>query len=93
MGRTETIRQFIEEQFLVEFGGELTDETDLFKEGVIDSFGYIQLLAFLRKEFSLEISDEDVLLDVFVSLAAIDAFVEKKSGGSDALRGGSACAE
>ncbi|MEU0845815.1 acyl carrier protein [Streptomyces sp. NPDC005962] len=93
MGRTETIRQFIEEQFLVEFGGELTDETDLFKAGVIDSFGYIQMLAFLREEFSLQISDEDVLLDVFVSLAAIDSFVEKKSGRSDALRGGSACAE
>lgn len=80
MDRTATIRQYIEERFLVEFGDDLTDETDLFKTGIMDSFGYLQMMNFLETEFSVEISPEDILTNVFVSLSTIDAFVAGKTG-------------
>ncbi|MFD7662757.1 acyl carrier protein [Streptomyces sp. NPDC059788] len=75
MDRTQKIQHFIEERFLVEFGAEVTAETDLFEAGVIDSFGYIQLMSFLEVDFALPISDDDLLANDFVSLADIDAFV------------------
>ncbi|MER7550347.1 phosphopantetheine-binding protein [Streptomyces anulatus] len=68
----------IEEQFLVEFDEELTDQSDLFKVGVIDSFGYVQLLGSLEEEFSIQLKDEDFLKDILTSLESIDAFVAKK---------------
>jgi len=78
MSRTEKIQQFIEERFLVEFGGEIAADTDLFKAGVIDSFGYIQLMNFLEDEFAFQMDEADILTDVFVSLASMDDFVARK---------------
>ncbi|MBB5119235.1 acyl carrier protein [Streptomyces eurocidicus] len=92
MDRTDRIRQFIEDRFLVEFGGEVTDGSDLFKAGVMDSFGYIQLMGFLEEEFSIAVTDEEILTDVFVSLDAIDAFVARKLSGGAAGRGDASCA-
>jgi D-alanine--poly(phosphoribitol) ligase subunit 2 len=66
----------------VEFGAEVTPQDDLFKVGVIDSFGYIQLMKFLEDEFGLKIGDEDILANVLVSLEAIDGFVANKLVGS-----------
>ncbi|MCX4679488.1 acyl carrier protein [Streptomyces sp. NBC_01433] len=78
MDRAQHIQKLIEDQFLVEFDGELTAESDLFKAGVMDSFGYIQLLSSLEQDFSLKLTDEEFLTNVFTSLAAIDAFIAKK---------------
>ncbi|MBB4893127.1 acyl carrier protein [Streptomyces olivoverticillatus] len=85
MDRTQKIRQFVEERFLIDFGGEVTAESDLFKAGVIDSFGYIQLMSFLEDEFSLRITDEEILGNIFVSLDGIDAFVAAKLAEGDVL--------
>ncbi|MGW1197810.1 acyl carrier protein [Streptomyces sp. NPDC002536] len=89
MDRTEKIRQFVEDRFLVEFGGDVTADSDLFKAGVMDSFGYIQLMGFLEDEFGIGISDEDMLTSVLVSLDAIDAFV---AGKLSERQGDAACA-
>ncbi|MEE1747726.1 MULTISPECIES: phosphopantetheine-binding protein [unclassified Streptomyces] len=78
MDRKQYIQKLIEDQFLVDFDGELTAETDLFKTGVIDSFGYIQLLSTLERDFSLQLTDEELLRNIFSSLDAIDVFVAKK---------------
>ncbi|MFD7531666.1 acyl carrier protein [Streptomyces sp. NPDC059849] len=78
MDRKQYIQRLIEDQFLVEFDGELTAETDLFKTGVMDSFGYIQLLTAVEREFSLQVTDEEFLRNIFSSLEAIDAFVANK---------------
>ncbi|MCX5433497.1 phosphopantetheine-binding protein [Streptomyces sp. NBC_00257] len=78
MDRKQYIQRLIEDQFLVEFDGELTAETDLFKAGVMDSFGYIQLLTAVEREFSLQLTDEEFLRNIFSSLEAIDAFVANK---------------
>ncbi|MFE3941880.1 acyl carrier protein [Streptomyces sp. NPDC059118] len=84
MDRKQYIQKLIEDQFLVDFDGELTAETDLFKTGVIDSFGYIQLLSTLEKDFSLQLTDEEFLRNIFSSLDAIDTFVAKKLAERDA---------
>ncbi|MEU6351084.1 acyl carrier protein [Streptomyces sp. NPDC047072] len=89
MTRTEKIIRFIEERFLIEFGAEVTPRSDLFKDGVIDSFGYIQLMSFLEREFSLDIRSEEFLLDIPATLEAIDRFVAERTERTD---GGATCA-
>lgn len=72
------IRKFIEESFLVEFGDSLNEDSDLFKEGVMDSFGYIQLCRFLESEFGITFSEQEMATNVLVNLSSIRAFVARK---------------
>ncbi|MFE4517166.1 acyl carrier protein [Kitasatospora sp. NPDC056783] len=78
---TEIIRSYLEDRFLFEFDEEITPETDLFKAGVIDSFGYVRMMRFLETEFSVTLDADEILMDVLVSLAAIDEFIQKKLAG------------
>lgn len=75
---TDTIRRYLEDRFLFEFDAEITPDTDLFKAGVIDSFGYVSMMQFLEEQFSVRIAAEDMVSNVFVSLNAIDEFITQK---------------
>lgn len=72
------IRAFIEEQFLVEFDEDFPESTNLFKEGVMDSFGYVQLCRFLEREFSITFSEAEMTGNVLVSLTQIRETVAAK---------------
>lgn len=72
------IREFIEEQFLIEFDEDFPDHTDLFKAGVMDSFGYIQLIRFLEAEFSIKFSKQEITSNILVSLKQISDYTADK---------------
>jgi acyl carrier protein len=72
------IRAFIEEQFLVEFDEGFPEDTNLFKEGVMDSFGYVQLCRFLEKEFDIRFSEAEMTGNVLVSLTQIRDTIARK---------------
>lgn len=80
----EKIKRFIEETFLFEFDDNITPETDLFKAGVIDSFGYVRLMHFLASEFNVRYSDQELLSNILVTYDSLVASVRSKMG-SDAL--------
>lgn len=67
------IREFIEATFLVQFGTDIDEHTDLFKVGVIDSFGYVQLIHFIEREFSITYTEEEMLTQI---LTTFDSLVE-----------------
>jgi acyl carrier protein len=69
------IRAFIEEQFLVEFDASFPEDTDLFREGVMDSFGYVQLHRFLEREFGLKFSEAQLTENLLVSCTQICVYV------------------
>ncbi|MFH9089268.1 MULTISPECIES: phosphopantetheine-binding protein [unclassified Streptomyces] len=84
----------MEDQFLIDFDRDVAADTDLFKAGVIDSFGYIQLMAFIGDEFGFEVAAEDMLMNVLVSLEAIEEFVAGRTAELAAARQGDVtCAE
>lgn len=73
------IRNYLAETLLIELGdGGVDEEENLFESGLIDSFGFVQLVAFLEKEFDIKISDDEVLSDSLSSYAKIRSFVEAK---------------
>ena len=72
------IQQFIKDTFLFEFNNEVTEKSDLFKSGVIDSHGYIQLVNYLETEFKINFTEEEILANVFVTFSSIMDYVSKK---------------
>lgn len=75
----EQIQAFMEDNFLFEFGDEIVKDTDLFKAGILDSFGYVQLFRFLEKEFDFKFTEEELLLSVSVTFDSIVERVRSKT--------------
>jgi len=67
----EELQRYLEETFLFEFGDEIGAEDDLFRLGIIDSFGYLQMLRHLEKQYGITFSEEELLSNVLVSFEGI----------------------
>ncbi|ALB45652.1 hypothetical protein [Clostridium beijerinckii] len=78
MNNYERVKSFLEERFLIEFGGDINDDTDLFKAGVIESKGYMNIIKFIKSDLGIEMTDDDIFLNVFTSLSNIMDFVNLK---------------
>ncbi len=57
---------------------ELGDDEDIFALGFVNSLLAIQLVTFIEKEFAVTIADEDLDMDNFRTLNAIDNLVARK---------------
>jgi len=77
MVRPEVIR-YMEKAFLFKFDSEVTETSDLFKAGIIDSYGYIKLMQYIQTTFQIQFSKEELLSNVVTSLSGIVASVEAK---------------
>jgi D-alanine--poly(phosphoribitol) ligase subunit 2 len=74
----EKIKNKIENLCLIEIGKDAKEDTNLFKEGIIDSFSYIELVKFLENEFNIIISDEELMSEALNSYSTIIFFVKSK---------------
>jgi len=72
------IRAFIVENFL--FGNnDFRDETSFLDDGIIDSTGVLELVAFLEEEFAIIVEDEELIPENLDSIDNIVAFLERKT--------------
>ena len=70
------VEAFVRTQFGVDANdGDFGRTVDLYDRGYIDSVGFVELLAFLRKEFRVEIPEEDLLSDEFLTIDGIAIIV------------------
>lgn len=73
------VRAFIEENFLFrEDLSHLSDADSLLENGVMDSTGILELVAFLESEFSIQMSDAEIVPDNLDSIGAIAGYVKRK---------------
>ncbi|UCH94699.1 MAG: acyl carrier protein [Candidatus Aminicenantes bacterium] len=72
------LREFFVEQLMVKFDDRLTEESNLFQQGVINSHGYMQILNFLEKEFNVTLTDDELFSNVLVSYSSILDFLKSK---------------
>ncbi len=72
------VKNFLEDNFLFEFDQEITDSSDLFRSGIIDSFGYVRMLQHFEEQYQFKLSEDEYLSNIFVSLKDIVAFLETK---------------
>jgi len=77
------VRAFIEENFLFrsDVSG-LADSDSLLENGVMDSTGILELVAFLETDFSIQMTDAEIVPDNLDSITAIAAFLDRKLGGA-----------
>ena len=69
------IRGYVEDQFLVTYGEDFQSDTNLFAAGIMDSFGYVQLVEFLQIHFGVTFDDDAILGNVMVSVDRMAAAV------------------
>ncbi|MEU6235176.1 acyl carrier protein [Kitasatospora sp. NPDC047058] len=76
MARTDDIKRYLIEQFLLDVTvDELEDDFDLLANGVVDSLGLLTLVGWLENTYKLDIDALDILPENFRSVASIDAFL------------------
>lgn len=76
MSVRDRIRTFIEEELDLEGVG-LEEDTPLLN-GILDSLGLMQLVAFIEDEFDLTLDFADVTIDHFRTLGDLEQLVSKK---------------
>lgn len=60
-------------------GSSLDSGQNLFESGIVDSAGLISFIGYVEKEFHVNVPDEDLLPQNFVSISAIAAYVRAHS--------------
>lgn len=74
----EKVRGFVVENFLFGQAGDLQDTTSFLDNGILDSTGVLELVAFLEETFSIKIDAEETLPDNLDSIELICAFLATK---------------
>ncbi|WP_295540286.1 acyl carrier protein [uncultured Thiohalocapsa sp.] len=81
------IRAFIEENFL--FGGsaeDISDDGSLIAEGILDSAGVLELVAFLEGTYGIQVADSELLPTNLDSINRIAHYVVRKQACLQAAR-------
>lgn len=74
----EKIRKFLTRQFLFEFDEAITADSDLFELGLVDSYGFVELVTFLESEFAIQFTEDEIVDGGLNTLAGITAAVSAK---------------
>lgn len=71
----QTIRSFILQSVHL---SDLKDDDNLFESGLVNSLFAVQLMTFLEKTFSVEVTADDLEIDNFKSVQAATGFILRK---------------
>jgi acyl carrier protein len=74
------IQAFLLEKFPLARKAGIGKDTALLEKGILDSLGILDVVSFLEAEFSLVISDEELVPENFQTLGLLSEFVVKKNG-------------
>ena len=78
------IRDYLSRNFLFsEQGFEYEDDASFLEQGIIDSYGFIELLHWVEEEFSISVADDELVPDNFDSVRNLTSFILGKVSGSD----------
>lgn len=82
----ETVREAILDRAAEELAAkgltpsDVPDSFDLLLEGVIDSFGVVELIMMLEERFGIAFDFDELPADDLTKIGALSAYVENKSG-------------
>lgn len=76
------LKAFIIDYFVKKSGARLADNTSFLDEGIIDSTGVMELVAFLENTFDIRIEDEEIIPDNFDSINKLLQYVQTKLNSS-----------
>ena len=74
----EKIRQFLIEKIArAKKIDHINDQDNIIENGIIDSMGIMQLVAYLEGTFTVKVKDEDIVPENFESINIIAAYIER----------------
>lgn len=76
------VREFVLTTFPVPGAGAIADDDSLLDSGIVDSMGILTLVEFVEEAFGIQVDDDDLVPENFASVAAITAYVSRRSGAS-----------
>ena len=75
------IKDYIAKNLLFsEDGFSYSDDTSFLQEGIVDSVGIMELVAFVGDQMGVEVEDQEIVPDNFDSVSRLAAYVRRKSG-------------
>ncbi len=72
------IASFVRDQFVAQDPSRIDQDTELFREGIVDSMGVLTLMRFLEQTFQVQIEPREMLVENFATIAAMRDFVMSK---------------
>jgi acyl carrier protein len=72
------LRQFVIDNFLFGREGDLKDDASFLENGIIDSTGVLELIAFLEERFGLELAETDLTPENLDSIDKVTRLVESR---------------
>ena len=72
------VRNYIVENSFVKTS-EFNNSALIFKEGILDSMGFLKLITFIENEFGFQVIDNDLSEENFESINAITEFIIRKT--------------
>ena len=78
MNIEDKIREFIIKNLYYAEGAALSDDASFLAEGVIDSMGAMELVAFVESEFKIKVEMSEVVVKNFDSIRKMANFVRRK---------------
>jgi acyl carrier protein len=80
MSIEDKIREFILKNLYYTESANLTDDLSFLAEGIIDSMGSMELVAFVESEFKIKVEMSEVVVKNFDSIHKMAAFIRRKLG-------------
>ncbi len=77
----EHVRKFIVSRFPSARRRELHNTEPLLENGIIDSLGVLDLVAFMEEEFAINVADEELVPENFQTIERLTTFVQSKRNG------------
>ena len=73
------VRAYVVDNFLMGLQAEdLTDATSFLEKGILDSTGFLELVAFLEETYGFKILDEEMVPENLDSVNALEVYVKRK---------------
>lgn len=77
MDRKNMLMDYIKKEIMRNEKAKITEQEDLLSEGILDSLGILQLVAYINDTFGIEIPDRDVVYENFHSVNALTTYLQQ----------------
>jgi len=81
------LKEFILEKFPLARKRGIDHDTFLLQSGIVDSLGILELVAFIENEFSITVSDDELMPENFQNIAMMTSFVAGKAASDNVSNG------
>lgn len=72
------IAAYVRETFIADPTANVPLSRSLVEEGIIDSYGIIDIVEFIEREYSVSIPNEDLVRENFGSINMMSAYVQRR---------------